>query len=63
MNAHAFSHPVYLVTDKRADGRVRIIAEFVDPESALQHARMLRWAGSPAEVLLAAEFRPDEAQA
>lgn len=50
---------LYLVTDKRCDGRVRIIAEYVEPRDALEHARMLRWAGSPAEILVARAFDPN----
>lgn len=49
---------VYLVTDKRRDGRVRILAEFVEPRAALEHARLLRWAGSPAEILVAQAYDP-----
>jgi len=48
--AHA---PLYLVTDKRSDGRVRLLAEYTEPQAALHHARMLRWAGTPAEILVA----------
>lgn len=44
---------LYLVIDRRRDGRVRVIGEYREPRDALEHARMLRWAGSPAEILVA----------
>jgi hypothetical protein len=45
---------IYLVCDRRHDGRMRIVAQYREPSDALAHAVMLRWAGSPAEVLIAA---------
>lgn len=45
--------PVYLLVDRRADGTMRIVGEFVDPDLCLHHAKMLRWAGCPAQILLA----------
>lgn len=53
--------PVYAVCDKRRDGRLRILAEFREPHDAREHARMLRWAGDPCEVLLVSRLEGEAA--
>ena len=44
--------PLYAVTDKTHDGRRRVIDTFRDPDAALSAAKLLRWTGSPVEVVL-----------
>ncbi len=51
--------PLYAVTDRRRDGKLRIVAEFRDPDAALAHAKLLRWAGTAAQVVLLSEVQPD----
>lgn len=53
--------PLYAVTDRRHDGKIRIVAEFTDAKNALAHAKLLRWAGSPAEVMLISAIAGDDA--
>ena len=50
MNARA---PIYLVVDRHADGKMRVVHECADPKDALEAAKLLRWAGTPAQILLA----------
>lgn len=59
MTAEQPAPAVYLLVDRRRDGKMRILGEFVDPQTALYHARLLRWAGSPAQVLLASTHSDD----
>lgn len=51
--------PLYLVCDKRRDGRVRIVSEHTEPRDALEAARLLRWAGTPGEISIASAYRPE----
>lgn len=48
----AAAPPVYAILDRRRDGNPRIVGEYTDPAAARSAADLLRWAGSPAEVVL-----------
>lgn len=52
--------PLYAVVDRRADGRPRVLAQYVDPEDARLHADVLRRVGDPAEVVLVSAIRVPE---
>ena len=47
---------LYVVCDKRRDGRLRVLAQYREPKDAMEHARMLRWAGDVVEVHLVTRF-------
>ena len=54
--AHA---PVYAVVSKRQDGHRRIVGEYAEPSEALGAAKLLRWAGDPAEVVVLTRLHDD----
>jgi len=43
---------IYVVLDRRYDGRLRVVGEYVDPKSAAYAAQLLRAAGADAYVEL-----------
>lgn len=45
---------LYVVVDRRADGRKRVLATFTEPLHARTYADALRLAGDPVEVELVA---------
>jgi hypothetical protein len=59
MNTPAEATPLYALVDHRADGRPRIISEYVDPSAARAAADLLRSLGASAEVLLITAVRGD----
>lgn len=55
--------PIYAVIDKRTDGRLGIVAEFVDPDAAAFAADLLREAGADVAVELITQVRDVEGAA
>ena len=52
--------PIYAVVDRRSDGRLRIVGEFVDPDAAAFAADLLRGAGADVAVELVTAVRDVE---
>jgi hypothetical protein len=51
MNAPS-GFPLYALTDRAQDGRLRILATFREPRDAHVAADLLRWSGGTVDVLL-----------
>lgn len=54
--------PRYAVVDRCANGHLRILRESGTEQEAVQHVRLLRWAGSPAYIVLLTAVLGDAAR-
>lgn len=53
---------IYAIVDRRErDRRMRIVAEYVDPDHAIAACRLMRWAGSARHVVLITAIRDEVA--
>jgi len=51
--------PLFAVLDRRRDGRPRVVGEYRDLKAARDAAVLLRWSGTPAEVVFLSSVRDD----